>query len=390
MDKFRKSRKLGLDNCNLWPILSIIVKVMGLAARLKQLRNRLGLTLPVVHERSGIAVSSLSEFENDKREPSVSQLQKLADVYEVALTSLFDAAPVANGLLLWRDRPASPTDNQIQARFEKLCKQYLNLENWTGEFSGDSFEELFIDSFPGDYPAVERMAHEIGKKMGLGERPGDSLLRVLEEVYGVKVFHLDLGHGVSSACTISDSFGPAILLNRNSKPWRRIFDLGHELFHLVTWKARQAVDSVASEKEEKRANVFASRILLPDEPFRDAIEEIMDAGKVSYDDMDGVAREFGVSLEAICWRIKSVYRTPSEKIREMIEAVKIFSELPERSGDVPSEFPHRYNSLAVKALRRGEISSAKFADYVGINISEVSDYSAPHVPAPVEIAISNT
>lgn len=361
---------------------------MALPQRLKALRDRLGLTLQEVSDRTDIAASSLSDFENGKREPSLSQLQKLAWVYEKPISSFFEEAPAEEAALLWRDKPDAPVSDRIQAKFERLCKQYRNLEAWTGEATEESFKKLFVEPFPARYPDVERLAHEVGGKMGLGERPGESLLRVLEELYGVKVFHLDLGRETSSACIYSERYGPAILLNRSNKPWRRNFDLAHELFHLITWKARAAAKeawTIPSETEESFANVFASRLLMPDEPFRDAIEAVVRDGKASYDDLDSVARQFGVSLDALFWRLSSLYRIPAAETRAMIDQAKVFSKLPSRPDDFPSDFPLRYQALAIKALRHGEISSAQFANYLGINISEVDEYTA-NVPEPVQIA----
>lgn len=357
--------------------------------QLQQARQHLALTLNEVSARTGIGISSLSDFENGKREPSISQLQKLAGVYERPISFFFDKSAVREAVLLWRDKPEAPVADRIQARFEKLCNQFKNLEAWTKTSTIDSFKKLFSDSFPTDYKQVEKLAHETWQAMGLGERPGESLLRILEEVYGVKVFHLDLGSETSSACTHSDQYGPAILLNRSSKPWRRNFDLAHELFHLVTWKARKP-DAIPSEKEESFANVFASRLLLPDEPFRDAIESVLSAeGKATYDDLDNVARQFGVSLDALFWRLNALYPVSAKRTRTMIDEAKVFSKLPSRPDDLPSELPHRYQALAVKALRHGEMSSAQFASYLGIGVAEVDDYASSHVPEPIQITASH-
>ena len=54
---------------------------MGIADRLAYARSRAAVTLAQVEERTGIGKSSLSEFENGKREPSLSQLQSLAAAY---------------------------------------------------------------------------------------------------------------------------------------------------------------------------------------------------------------------------------------------------------------------------------------------------------------------
>lgn len=367
-------------------------KEMALPHRLSAIRDHLGLKLQDVQDKTGIGISSLSEFENGKREPSLSQLNKLASLYERPVSDFFSESPIGELAMLWRDKPAAPTSDRIQAKFEKLCKQYQNLESWTGEVASEAFKKLLVNKFPGSYPEVEKLAHEIGREMGLGERPGESLLRVLEEVYGVKVFHLDLGSETSSACILSHRFGPAILLNLSNKPWRRSFDLAHELFHLVTWQARIAMNAewkMPCETEESYANTFASRLLMPDETFKDAVGAVVHDGKASYDDLDAVARSFGVSLDALFWRLRSVYNISAKATRASIEEAKAFSKLPARPDDLPSELPHRYQALAVKALRHGEISSTQFAHYLSINIAEVDEYTA-HVPKPVKITASHS
>ncbi len=62
----------------------------------RQLRHRrkaAGLTLDEVSERSGLAPSQLSQFENGRREPRLSQLTTLAQVLDVPLVDLLEAEP---------------------------------------------------------------------------------------------------------------------------------------------------------------------------------------------------------------------------------------------------------------------------------------------------------
>lgn len=372
-----------------------MVKAMALSSRLKTIRQQLGLTLLEVSAATGIGSSSISEFEHEKREPSVSQLAKLAKVYEKSIGFFFEEGALEQRLLLWRNKPAAPEAGRIQARFEKLCEQYKNLENWTGAKSGSDFNRLFCDSFPTTFGDVESLAHNVWKEMALGDRPGGSLLRILEEVYGVKIFHLPLNSEASSACTWTEQFGPAIMLNRNNRHWRRNFDLAHELFHLVTWKAREKQVSgleVPSAQEESFANTFASRILLPAEAFRDAINRATNAdGKISYDELDSVARQFGVSLDALFWRLGSMCSIPPKEVRVMIKRAKEYcASLPGRPDDTPSELPQRYCALAIRALRHGEISSSKFASYVGIGVADVDGYTNSRVPEPIKIPVSHS
>src|SRR5262245_11875542 len=101
---------------------------MALSDRLKMARTSLNLTLQGVEERTGIGVSTLSEFENGKREPRLVQLKRLADVYLRPLGFFLEDGPVTPQVVLWRKKPESPRAEELQARLVKLAEQYHHLE----------------------------------------------------------------------------------------------------------------------------------------------------------------------------------------------------------------------------------------------------------------------
>src|SRR5438552_9006933 len=101
---------------------------MPLSERLKLARTALNLTLQAVEERTGIGVSTLSEFENGKREPRIVQLKQLADAYLRSLAFFLEDGPVASQVVLWRKKPESPRSEDVQGRLVKLGEQYHHLE----------------------------------------------------------------------------------------------------------------------------------------------------------------------------------------------------------------------------------------------------------------------
>ena len=76
-----------------------------LAERLKIARRAIGYSLQQVSLESGIGESSISEFENSKREPKFSQLSKLAQVYKKTIEFFLTDEPLIENLMLWRDEP---------------------------------------------------------------------------------------------------------------------------------------------------------------------------------------------------------------------------------------------------------------------------------------------
>ena len=94
---------------------------MALGERLKGARERAGFTLSDVSTRCEIGESSLSEFENDKREPRLSQLEVLARLYRRSISFFLETGPVAPETVLWRQRPDSAEAAQIESHFPRFC-----------------------------------------------------------------------------------------------------------------------------------------------------------------------------------------------------------------------------------------------------------------------------
>jgi Zn-dependent peptidase ImmA (M78 family) len=356
----------------------------------------MNLTLADVEERTAIGSSTLSEFENGKREPRLTQLKALADLYRRSTTFFLDKGSLPQEVVLWRQKPTSPEAETVQADFLRLAEQYQNLERWS-----DDFEEARLPTASGSheqfrYVHAEKLAHDFRTKHGLGERPGQSLLRVLEEICKVKVFHMSFEPTGSAACTYSDRHGTAVLLNSNNVRWRRNFDLAHELFHLLTWNVfRQGESSLSVEssaQEEKLATCFARNLLMPQEPLRIAIDSYQGKPEeLSFDDLFEVARQFDVSVEALLWQMTFIYNLPKETIQNRIEQVRgRMSFWDRRQHDTPPSRPLRFEVLANEALRKGLISTGKYADYLGITRRQAMRLVEQEAPDDAEVQAAHS
>ena len=61
---------------------------MTLGAKLKELRARKGVSLAALEDATGVAASSLAYYENDKKNPSIDRLRRVAEYYGVSLDYL--------------------------------------------------------------------------------------------------------------------------------------------------------------------------------------------------------------------------------------------------------------------------------------------------------------
>jgi Zn-dependent peptidase ImmA (M78 family) len=235
------------------------------------------------------------------------------------------------------------------------------------------------------------MASDARRTMGLGEHPAEGLYLVLEEIYGVKIFHMDLGDTGSAACAVSEEFGEAILLNKRSPRWRRNHDLAHELFHLLTWKFFKHAEGICepTEQEEKLPTCFAGNLLLPTDAVSAAISKATDAqGRVPFSKLDKVAREFDVSLESLFWRMHFLYGSFDEdKTKSLVDRAREYLKtVPPRYDPKPPLFPDRYQALAIKALQNGDISLGRFAKFLKISRKEAEHYLSGREPDYAEVS----
>lgn len=351
---------------------------MQIGERLRHARTTMGYTLDRVSAATNIGQSSLSDFENDKREPRFSQLSSLAELYKRPLEFFLNEEDPVESTMLWRDAPETESQTrEVEGRFRQLCEQYHKLELLCAEFQAVTWPQPAVKQDTFSFRDAGVLADEFERRYLLGDIPSASLKQILEERFRVKIFHLDFpGSAIS---TWSQIWGPAILLNARNKLWRRNFDLAHELFHLLSWSIFRDTDSPTDEPkeyEEKLANVFASRLLLPTDAVKARIEQSVDSrGKIGMEALDEIAREFGVSLEALLWRLVYLYNIPVEDVQKRIEhASRIRTSRPLRQTDEPDLLPERYCSLAIRALNEGKLSLTQFAKYMGLSYRKAQEY----------------
>jgi Zn-dependent peptidase ImmA (M78 family)/DNA-binding XRE family transcriptional regulator len=349
---------------------------MDVSGRLKYARERVKLTLSEVKAQTGIGESSLSEFENGKREPSLGQLHALASAYKRTLSFFLEETAVSPEVILWRKRPQDGVE-KIEAQFWQLCERYHNLEVWTGDVRNACLPESKVEAKDFGYREATALARNVRHVLQLGDHPGPSLLPVLEESCGVKVFHLDFEPSGTAASVKSDRFGASILLNSKNKRWRRNFDLAHELFHLLTWDVFTPAAEVADDDDriEKLATCFARNLLMPAESMRTAIDSRLSEGKLKYESFFDIAREFDVSVEAMVRHMSFMWSLSKEQTEQMLTAAESWRPfLEDRVDSPPPPYPERYRTLAVQALHRGEISIGRFAEYLGISRQKAMMY----------------
>jgi len=352
-----------------------------IASRLKAAREELEMTLEMAAQLAGFNnYQTLSSIEKGERSVKVAELAQFARIYGRGLDFFLDpGTPAPKPAVRWRNGQDPAVRLGTERRFLQFCEDYARLESFAHVQPGSL--PLACTSAPSGYADAGRLASQACKLMELGSRPGLALRNVIEEKHGVKVL-VEYTQGGSAACT-RGQFGAGILINAADRPWRQNFDIAHELYHLLTW---EAVDSdLVPEPEsldEKYANLFASVLLLPSESVVDEFQRRVHSGGLSFADIVAMAREFGVSVDALLWRLVYLKLVEKKSVEQALASESLRqTDRMERLKDQVQQPPRpsaRLVSLAFECLMNGTLSRGRFAEMMGIRRGQVGAFLAEY------------
>ena len=361
--------------------------INDLHERIAKARESAGFSLTEAARKSGFKhYQILSSIEKGTRNINANEMIRLSRLYGRSLDYFFGEEISNEPTPLWR-KIENIDIQKVQRQFLSFLEKYSYLETllglkrrWTEIRS--SFDR---DDFKNDgFEVVDKLADDIHKKLDLGLRPECNLLNVLENNLRFKILHLPLQQGVSGASLVDNSLGVGILININDAPWRRKYDLAHELFHVITWNVftpEEIGDGTKKTKPEQYADVFASSLLLPAGHLLDALKEISTNDEIKKVDLIELAKDFGVSTEAVLWRLVNLKKLPQPQAKKIL-ADPDFRNLDRvmrqglYKGKRPLKFPSRYISLACRCLMEGKVSRGTFAEYLEIDRTEIDNHLA--------------
>ena len=329
---------------------------------------------------------TLSDIEKGKRTINAHELIAMAKLYSRTLDYFLDQDIAPDPTPLWRKSIESKEKDIIstQREFLSFLEHYHNLEHllslkrrWIDLQVRHSKEDFVHNGFA----LAQKLGASIHSQLDLGSRPACNLLQVLENNLRFKILHLPL-EDVSGACVVDNTLGVGILINAKDAPWRRNFDLAHELFHVITWNVfspEEIGEGTKKTKPEQFADTFAASLMLPEEHLSEALDEVATGGALRLVDIIELAKDFGVSSEAVVWRLvdmKILKKAQAQKklddshFRDMDK--KLRRDLYKK--DQEAKLPSRFISLACRCLIEGRISRGLFAQYMDIHRAEIDEF----------------
>lgn len=325
----------------------------------------------------------VSNIEAGTRELKASELVKIAECLKTDIHKLLgrDQFVPTGAYFFWRGTPENVT--MASSALIKKADDYVFIERIVGaqnEFQKLSHYDLDIENTTKQQ--IERWAEEIRRALDLGRYPVHSLVKVLEENFGIRFILDDFEFGGSGATFSSKDFGACIFLSSKDPFWRQNFSLAHELFHLITWNVdlfeKINNDEALYSKNEKLADWFAASLLMPIEIFRDEINKIFASGqKFNLSHIFSLSHQFGVAAESVIYRIVSAGYLEFSSAQRIIASSEFKGANKvqiESRGKV--EISDRLLRLSHYALMNGKLSRTKFAKMIGVSLHQLPKYLA--------------
>jgi Zn-dependent peptidase ImmA (M78 family)/DNA-binding XRE family transcriptional regulator len=383
-----------------------------LGRRLRVAREACGMTQEAVARRLGVSRSTVAQMELGNRAVTSLELDRLATLYGRDIREFLAEEFRENDALvaLFRAHPDVVEQEQVADALRAcvaLGREVTNLERLLGIDRDFGAVAIYPVPVPRSrWQAVqqgEQVADQERMRLRLGVAPIASLAEVLE-TQGVRTALVDLPEDVSGLTLSHLTVGLFVVANRRHHFLRRRFSYAHEYAHVLLDRDRLGTISRAADRDdliEVRANAFAASLLLPEEGVRRFMTAIGKGGpsrlQADVFDESGVvevraratpesrdvqlyevaelADHFGVSRLAALYRLRNlrlITDAEFENLKHQEESgkgrqVAALLDLPEVDHEAArNEFRHRLLSLALEALRRGEISRAKLAELAGM------------------------
>ena len=206
---------------------------------------------------------------------------------------------------------------------------------------------------------------------GLGPVPAERLCEVAEEKIGVSILFVDGDAAVSgAACRLDD--GDVILINRHEPEGRRNFNIGHEIFHLLTWQEMppEALDFESDNESrtkpscERLADSYAGGLLMPSSAVKARWERRKD--QTLPDWLREHAAEMRVSPTAIYWRLVNL-----ELIDKDEHPFPVGTKAISQIRSIPLLYNRPFVTRLQKVLERGNLSVIRATEILDCSIEQL-------------------
>lgn len=329
-----------------------------LGKNIKYYRIQKGYSQQELADLVGVQKMTISNYENEKREPDVEMVKAICEVLGVSLNRFMAYKPlrsseiVLNGSFRKNDNLSSLQEQKIVGQIQYALERYLEVADIIG--TGcigvvDSFEALScINDFDENAIAMRRL-------LGFSEKGAISnLIQVLEDA-NVFVVQINIEDSNFSGYSCWYKRIPIVAFNGTMSVERQRFTITHELVHLLFEKKQKL--------SEKEVDDIAGRFLLPTEDCKRELG--VKRKNLSTADIRFVQEEYGVSCGCVVYRAKQAGIINNETYRR-------FATCKIESGYV-NETPRRFLQLVCRAYHEEEIGLSKVSELLDVSYAQAEE-----------------
>lgn len=336
---------------------------------LKALRESSGYTVEEIAKKIKTTANKVQEAEKGIASFTLTQIKKLADIYQRSLAAFFtDTLPAMPAL----------TDYRIN-REKRLTPQVYIAERRAYYIANKLAELTDKRSQIPDFPEAlkpDELAREFRKYLKVdllkSKKPEEILAyykQTLEEKLLISIIELPLkaedvrGFSVSADVSI-------VVLNEEDNPSIKLFSLFHEVYHLL--KRTSGICSIEIEQKdgdiEASCNSFSAEFLAP---LSDLREEYKKFSQLDESTVSELSQIYGVSKQVIMLRLLWLGYMPKERY-EQFKTKKEEKIKGKKFGrrDWDKVFQNRVGNLVVReatdAYRSGKISYSEVMDILSL------------------------
>lgn len=273
------------------------------SARLKKLREDMGLTQEELGAAVGLSSEYISLLEAGKRTPSIIALSRISRFFQKNVSYFLEVQTDPFEILM-SDEKLSPATKEVLTEFRSCCERYLELEKITGRPANPG--PLYTGSL-----SPENLAVEERRRIGLGNEPIRDIFRLCE-INGFHLIRMALPEEskISGLLVFLEEKNAAFGLINSTLPFdQQLVAAAHLYGHYLKDRNESPIidnlDVLVDEyvtlysPREQFAQAFASKFLIPPSKVRELIDRDIRTRRLSYADVLFLKRYFGVSTVAM-------------------------------------------------------------------------------------------
>ena len=280
----------------------------ALGARIRALREQVGMQSQELAARVGIDPSAMSNIERGKRSVKTQELIQIAEALSVSPLSLLDEDSLpARMPVAPRCEGTSGIKGAAYSRLMALSELHVVLSDagLATQNRLDAAPPPSHGSWRANTDALSEWATGYLGVTAAGDERFAGLADAIEERLGVDILVENHVGDPLSGAAITDRQFPLIFVNARHPTPRSLFTLAHELGHLLIGHDSSIAldgDLSGSDQTERQANAFAAAFLMP---ANEVDRYIKQYGRTA-ESLARMVYDFGVSFESLIFRLHNL------------------------------------------------------------------------------------